>query len=244
MRGDQGQPRWESETWTKTWRKWGSGASGHGWWSIPHGGKNKGHRAGECWTFWKEYQGSQCHWRRVSAWDNQQWERRSHLQSYGPCTVRSLAFTNSEVSSLSMVLNPGVAGSHWGFKGLTLATVLRACDRRESVARTCSNHGAQLITSSNSALQRGNTSLGSICCQYWSVLELDHWPLPEGSDLLLSFDVWPSCHLICGLTILLVKFALAPHERCIKFNLFHPRTFRVHHFVKNQLVNRGTWNLL
>lgn len=83
-----------------------------------------------------------------------------------PFSVRTLAFTCSEMSSLSMVLHTGVAGFHLGFKRLTLAAVFRVSNRRESVAQSFRNQGAQLITSSNSALQRGNTSLGSIYCKF------------------------------------------------------------------------------
>lgn len=80
-----------------------------------------------------------------------------------PFSVRTLAFTCSEMSSLSMVLH---TGSHLGFKRLILAVVFRVSNRRESVAQSFSNQGAQLITSSDSALQRGNTSLGSIYCKF------------------------------------------------------------------------------
>lgn len=64
------------------------------------------------------------------------------VKSCRPFTIRTWAFTHSEMSSLFMVFSTGVAGSHLGFKRLTLAAALRVNDKRRNTAQTFSNQGA------------------------------------------------------------------------------------------------------
>lgn len=118
-----------------------------------------------------------------------------------PFTVRSLAFTHSEKSSVSMVWSTGVAGSRLGFKSLTLADVLTVSNRRESTAQTCSNPGAYIAhyRQQQCSTEREHFT-GSIGCKYstdlclslsmtpnWGFwLAIQFWPLATMSNYVVS----------------------------------------------------------
>lgn len=68
-------------------------------------------------------------------------ESREVIEGPDHCKA-SQAFTRSKMNGLFMVFSTRVAGSHLGFKRLTLAAALRVHDKRINIAQTFSNQGA------------------------------------------------------------------------------------------------------